>query len=1380
MWKLKLEITELEGMPIARYKIRNELYLADQALYRGADKDDPEALLEGIAMAGLVGLLRQLGDLAEFAAEIFHNLHEEVMVTATRGHGLMARVQQLETEVPSIERAFLSQTHHLSFFSNGGIDWHPNLRPEHNLISRGDLPRFIMDSYEECRGPPRLFLLDKFDVAGAGACLKRYTDPSFFKTESASSGLGTVEVHREKKNRKIKKKGARLRNSEMPKVAPTHTKLHQLLLEERIENACSDPTRLVKLKKRQLNGSAVEAKTEKSYMENFLDSPSPDHKVVCETSTSQHPVRLASDDTSEAGIRILEISSIRPVERLLCYNKRTGSCISEKVPELKPSSEMCRKTNGDLVKVQEKLSAGVTDGISSNHHKIPDETELAVDEQKKTERILDGYHSDDLISEVDNYLDALATMESELEADYECRPKDSFLNIQKLTDSDDKEYQLQARFSYSQSFGDSSTSDEISSFKGDINEEHAEVHAQLSDSQSGSSFTSDENRSFKIGRNGEPTKLHAQFSDFHYVGNSTSDVNSSLKKDISCFFYSDSVVENMQSEPILLRSTKYNESEIEDTTSKQLPQIAETRKTDCSEFLMHDGIPVRKEVSGTGLVSPGSYLMNSGHKWLYSDLEATSSVKLPAGTQSEETPSGRAELKLRLANRDAKYHVESIDVVPDAISLMKVDAIPAVSSDKYPLNNLNDGDQSFSYDGILQISNDLELASEDECSNHSETEVLQAESPYENSSEILVSRQIGEEDHPICSSVEVDLNSGTKLLLDVLVSKDVDGTIATQLNSEDLSPMVETSLVRSFTGEHCSDFIHNSPQDEPNSAVIEVKFYDQQSNFEENSDEISGSTCSVNADEYDSHLKDSSSVDYIGQDIANNDGSIATCRASGMISSASRNLSSPMRRNLTNLEESCSTFADPNEKQTEINEAVSGVMLTELETENLVHQPNVGFLLRDVENSSSEKLKSEQRQVSNQLEEENAASKSAPEIHLDQPSSSEFLSQSAKQEVNHTAHVMNESLPLIPHSFPKASEINLEEMPPMPPLPPMQWRTGKVQHASLASLGEVIEVSQASFQLMQLINSNQKAQYGSLNSERETLQSQNSFLPVMAVEGDKLQHTSGFSVGGHPVGVPLQLPSILNEANGQYNYLVLERSQIQNSFLTLPVAMVSNGKPPHDYIVASEGEMVQNSSRSPPVPPVEPTISGQDPNSPHELCQPPSQLMTQPNLEVKTLQQSSSNLEGEQGDPPISPASPPSMENVQPNHNGEMTSTMHTSLASDFELEKIDGKPKDKLPRPRSPLIEAVAAHDKSKLRKVAERVRPQIAPKEEERDSLLEQIRTKSFNLKPAAPTRPRYYYQGPKTNLKIAAILEKANAIRQVLAGSDEDDDVDSWSDS
>lgn len=49
-----------------------------------------------------------------------------------------------------------------------------------------------------------LIIYSRFDVAGAGACLKRYTDPSFFKAESAFSGTEPVEGQREKKVRKVK------------------------------------------------------------------------------------------------------------------------------------------------------------------------------------------------------------------------------------------------------------------------------------------------------------------------------------------------------------------------------------------------------------------------------------------------------------------------------------------------------------------------------------------------------------------------------------------------------------------------------------------------------------------------------------------------------------------------------------------------------------------------------------------------------------------------------------------------------------------------------------------------------------------------------------------------------------------------------------------------------------------------------------------------------------------------------------------------------------------------------------------------------------------------------------------------------------------------
>ncbi|XP_028767572.1 SCAR-like protein 1 isoform X2 [Neltuma alba] len=1573
-------------MPIARYQLKSELSLADPELYRVADKDDPETVLEAVALAGLVGLLRQLGDLSQFAAEIFRDLHEEVMVTAARGQGLMARAQQLEAEVPSLEKAFLSQPHHLSFFSKGelyafangiaGIGWHPNLRSEQNLITRGDMPRFVMDSYEECRGPPQLFLLDKFDVAGAGACLKRYTDPSFFKSEPASSGLATVEVFREKKNHRIKKKGTRMRNGETPEVASTHTKLHQLLLEERIESACADPGRQVKLKNRQLNGSATETKTGKSYMEKFLESPLQD-EVVRETSFSPPHVRLVSDDTSEEGIKILEISTVGPVKMSL-ENERTCSWTNEEEAVLKPSSEKRRQTDGNLVKKHEQGSSRVSDERSYNYSEVPHETKLEIDDQKEGENFLYGYHSDgDLSGEVDHHLNALATVESELDTGYKYRDKNRFLRIQNLKDSDDRERQQRDRFLHSQSFSDSLVSDEISSFNRDINEVHAERQAQLSDSQSGISFTSDDQSSLKRDRNEEYSKRQAQFSDFQYIGKSSaSDMNSSFDKDIPCFSCSDSlstVGENITSEPVSLKSNKYNRSEIEDTSSNQLTQIFEAQKTDRGKFLLHGGTrDQEKVVSGTGDESSGSYLINSGRKSLYSDLASASMMKISNRDQSKETPTGLIEHQLRLADEGTRHHAESIDAIPDA----------TVSSEKGLLNESADGDRTVNGNAILNISNDLKLVSDNERSGCSKIKGLQAESPSQNCSDILVCREIGTDEHSICSSTELDMHSlSTTLMLDVQPLKPADCTESTHLNS----------------------------QDESDSVGVEAECYDQQSYFGElpemeHSDELSGSTCRVDADEDDNLHKGSSSGVHGGQDYhvtddvaytelqpedqsvsvdaAENDANIASYPASSMISSASRNLSnlqepipgtcshetkmesnqveqikiavdsnaenreneqepssdsnmvSTSMTSSTSFEESHFSFADPQEKQREISEAVDRESLRKLEKQGGVHQLNAacanvelslnrsvpcdnseicesikgslpkeqtehssvkdkilkfskldsqepksipllrskrlrngqdglassffnqlesgnrlkkssqlqdgqgdaGFLPSCAEISSSNKHQPEQVQISEHLEKErnsSASSTSVSEIHLGQSSSFESFSISVSQKVNSTKHVMNEPLSPLQASLSEAPKINFGEMPPMPPLPPMQWRTGKVQPFSLASNREV------SFQPIQSIKSGEQAQYSLPISEREALQFQNPVISVMAVEGEKLQNTSGFLVGGHPVAISMQLPIMLNEVNGKYNYLVLERSQTHNPFLTSSVPVVPAGKPAEGYIGASEGEMVQNSNTSSPIPPVERAISEQDSISPEELSQPPSQ----PSLKVKTLQRSADNLEGKQGDPSNSPMSPPGMENVQPIHNllpsegkqgdpsdspmsppvaenvlpdhnlppsegkqgddsnsprsppgmenmhpdhnllrsgNEMASTLDKSaLASDFERERLNGKPNDKLPRPRSPVIDAVAALDKSKLRKVAERGPPKV-PKIEERDSFLEQIRTKSFNLRPAATRRNRYHYQGPRTNLKVAAILEKANAIRQALAGSDEDDEKDGWSDS
>ncbi|RDY02485.1 Protein SCAR2, partial [Mucuna pruriens] len=1351
-------------MPICRYHIRSAHALADPELLGAAGSDDSEALLEAVAMAGLVGFLRQLGDLAQFASEMFHDLHEEVMATAARSHSLVSRVQQLEAEVPALEKAFLPQTHHSSFFTNGGIEWHPNLRSEQNLVTRGDLPRFIMDSYEECRGPPRLYLLDKFDVAGAGACLKRYTDPSFFIVDSASSGTTTVEVQREKKIRKVKqKKGARLRNGETPDVVPTHAKLHQLFLEERIENACSDPARLVKLKKKQLNGSAVEATTGKSYMEKILGIPSPDHKMVCETSITPHPVKLVSDDTSESGIKILEISSITPMKRSL-ENENTYSSPNEQELELNPYSEMDREADGYIVEVNEQISGGVTEEMSSNNLKVPNEVELVFDEQKKRECSLelDSYHSDDVTSEVDDYMDALATMESELETDNECRPMTNLLNIQNLTDSDGKgEPQLQAQFSDSQSFGDSSTSEEISSFEQDRNGEHNEVQGQLSDSLSTeTSWASDDNSSIRRDRNEEHSQLQAQFSYFQSMGNST--------------------------------------SEIEDMPSNQLLPTSELQRTYCRQFVMHDDAHVQGEViSDSRPVSSGSCLMDSGHLLLSSDLGATSPASLPTRSQPDETPSGPVELHLIIEHEEKKCLVESIVARPETLYPIRDDAFPVVSFDNISLNNLDVCDPYVHSNALLQVSNELNLAHEGDCGDHSEIEVLQEESLNEYSSEILVSGDVDlQGEDPICPSMEVDLNPGTKLLLDGQDLKSEDDIIATQLNSEDLYPVAEATQKSNFTEGTCFNF---TQRNKPDLAEVEVVHPDQQANFDEvprilSGDEISEFTRSLDLVEDDGHIKHPSS------DI----------------------ISSPMN-NLTKLEESLSIFPYPCDKEMIVHESDSRGSLTELAAQK-VDQPEIAST--DLQSNLNRSVPCDPsdsgmwNNIQNSSLKERIQYSSIDDLKM-MPVCSELDSlRSFGLGINPTNRAMDPLKSLIPDLLPKATKMNLEEMPPMPPLPPMQWRTGKVQHASLVTQREDIEVSLDSLQLIQPNKPDDKSQFGLSTSEKEILPYQNLFLPVMAVESNMHQHFSGFSVGTseHPTAIPFQFPVMVNEANGPYNYLVPEQSQIQNPILTF------QDRPPLGYVVASEGEIVLNSSPCPSTLPAECAVAGADPiiqqekptqltegtslevkmDRPAELhsmqpeeypvcgddpispkekpTQSPSQLMEETSLDATTPNQSSINLERE---PSTSPVSPPTQEK-QTNHSllpseGEMAFPFYTSgRTSEHDTEVPNGKPKNKRLFPQEdPVIDPVAALDKSRLRKVAERVMPPRVPKEDERDSLLEMIRTKSFNLRPAVVQRPPSIH-GPKTNLRVAAILEKANAIRQALAGSDEDDDADSWSDS
>ncbi|XP_066391575.1 protein SCAR2-like isoform X2 [Miscanthus floridulus] len=158
----------------------------------------PDAVLEGLAVAGLVAILRQLGDLAELAAEVFDDMQDQVMAASARGRRLAVRAKLLleaDLDLPPPKSTHNSAAAlNFTTSSSGRLGCRAHVR---GGVGGGTppMPRLVVQRIRRCRGPPRLSLLDKFDAAGEGACLKRYTDPSFFfRAHSARLEQGTLRV----------------------------------------------------------------------------------------------------------------------------------------------------------------------------------------------------------------------------------------------------------------------------------------------------------------------------------------------------------------------------------------------------------------------------------------------------------------------------------------------------------------------------------------------------------------------------------------------------------------------------------------------------------------------------------------------------------------------------------------------------------------------------------------------------------------------------------------------------------------------------------------------------------------------------------------------------------------------------------------------------------------------------------------------------------------------------------------------------------------------------------------------------------------------------------------------------------------------------------
>ncbi|PIA42199.1 hypothetical protein AQUCO_02100224v1 [Aquilegia coerulea] len=429
-------------MPLVRFEVRNEYGLGTKELYGTANKDDPKAILNGIAVSGLVGILRQLGDLAEFAAEIFHGLQEEVMTTASRSHKLIVRVQNVEAALPPLEKAVYSQTNHIHFAYTTGSEWHPNLKTCQSHIVHSYLPAFIMDSYEECRDPPSVHLLDKFDIGGPGACLKRYSDPSFFKKALAISELvNGAKVQAEKKVCQTKKKGLQQRSVGVPHVVAVSQQNSRRFAFDKIPAKDSNG-KTISMSRSELEDRSISFDSSRSnYIDCAFDATSctphkdQEHHLLKSSSLKQQ----CNDTLSSFHPREQdgEADDVLP-HRDQGIGNSSGVTWDEKTEILKPKSQKI----SNIVEVQRRKSELIS--ATSDQNKLKSETtnssesEDIMHKENGLESLADGNQSEVDNSESEFYMDALNTTASEVETDAEKQTRIGvelpYMNLNNTTD----------------------------------------------------------------------------------------------------------------------------------------------------------------------------------------------------------------------------------------------------------------------------------------------------------------------------------------------------------------------------------------------------------------------------------------------------------------------------------------------------------------------------------------------------------------------------------------------------------------------------------------------------------------------------------------------------------------------------------------------------------------------------------------------------------------------------------------------------------------------------------------------------------------------------------------------------------------------------------
>ncbi|XP_047337096.1 protein SCAR2-like isoform X2 [Impatiens glandulifera] len=1431
------------------------------------------------------------------------------MATAARGHGLLVRVQQLEAEFPSIETTLLSQTSHSSLLNNSGTEWHPNLRMEQNLITQGDFPRFVMDSYEECRGPPRLFILDKFDVAGAGACLKRYTDPSYFKVD----GLENPESHREKK-RKAKKKGSHLQNGDNTPQAlqKVHTtRLHDLLHKETVENSINGPAFRVKLKRR-LN----ENKLEQSYMEKFLKINSSELDVVPKISVSSAPLLPCNGSPRE------ELSPKRS-------SYSSSSDIDDSLAK-PPIDQLTEEAKYELSGVKRQFSSETYETFSPLHID-DDEKEIEVDRERKMES---DYQSDDIASDVDNYMDALATIDSDNEADMQCRSKNNIHSSKQQPDIDASEADLPdsqpiesfiltdnesisssgelSELSYTDNsnltkavLSDDSVSaedDHLLSEQPLIDNNNTTHHLEnvcndvyvveadtstyscgIGDEQSSSCHTDTHPVSLSLDLQGSLKEDASENTESNEEGH-TNNENREYPSDdlLHASKISDIPSDAVQTLLSVSSAENHLDYQDQDDTSLVLRKLLESENNEDVDFTENatEGEPHTSDTETVVFKAPDFVETIAEEPVLYPFDHHIDPSDLTVFHVDEQPESfvalGEKQPEFSVLLEEEEHHgwVVSHSEEPQmTVLLEEEDHEWAVSRSEEPQMTVSHEQDQFSVlhadeqshlillhteehnqlvvshkeEHTSLVVSDIEMQLAEESTSSREEDYpqllpsLAAEKPQstlaykEEQLQLITSHT---EERPLSMASCAELQSQSLALTDPcsVVLREHDAIVIPEVvfsckYSPSIHCLTNDSMEQTFS--ESPKVI--SPVELQLPSMDNLKGHVSEADYGEN-DFFVDRTASV-PHEFHSDTLNSKEVskEYVPLSV---EGTETKQSKATMEVSAINDIYLSEDSDLPVVEES-NSITGPLHPHIEIEHSLGPIekalLLEEmgqqtgagtcLETglcnadTNMEYNPGMPLDIHEIMKRSelttseisvldSDTLSAcnsqieapiEHRvlQIVEQFEKElKSAEKVSPKAYLrekqstttdflyleEQPSGSPKFAEVPMSEFSKPTHVgyvdspmstfpvktiespnlldqedhsivSGPNAPLPPSNaheevmvppiaifprfdLPGPSRNMFDEMPPLPPLPPVQWRIPKIlQHAP-----EGPERNLGQFDVNPLTMSQSELDHEIREGESTRMQ----FSTFSAIKEEVSNHECNLS----PVStvVSNEKPEDFHIPNGAQSSMV--PSITDDDRLRLP-------HKEEDSSSTNGSKTLQEKSIDP--------LDGLAPDTSPE---------NEKSMSLNVIME-----EVKKVDPPDTALASTDMDDGKP-QSVSSNSEDHSMFAPQPEpaYVKSNGGFQKKIPRPRNPLIDAVVALDKTKLRKVTERVRPPSGKKVDERDTFLEQIRTKSFNLKPTAVTRPSV--QGPKTNLNVAAILEKANSIRQSLAGSDDDDD--DWSDS